>query len=58
MGCAVTATLLHAGAVKNATLENPLGKVVRARLLPFQWRVFATMIDDRLLTLRPETTVS
>jgi hypothetical protein len=28
MGCAVSATLLHAGAVKDGALEKSLGKVV------------------------------
>jgi hypothetical protein len=58
MGCAAKATLLHAGDVKDAALEKSLGKVVQARLLPFQRRVSATMIVDRLPTWRPETTVN
>jgi hypothetical protein len=65
MGCGVTATLLHAGAVKDGALEKPLGKVVEvsrqdSRIGPAKaiagW--LPAMIEDRLLTWRPETTVN
>jgi hypothetical protein len=58
MGCAVSATSLHAEAVKDGILEKSTRKSCGSAAASIPMACSPTMIDDRLPTSRPEITVN